>query len=256
MEFKDKVIIVTGASSGIGKQTALHFAKLGGSLVVTGRNKDSLDKVSAECESASKVKPVVVIGDISKPETAKMLVDSAVSRFGKIDVLVNNAGIMELGSIESTSLEQFDHTFNVNVRAIYYLTMLAVPYLAVTKGTIVNVSSVCGIRAFPGVLAYCMSKSAIDQFTACIALELAPKQIRVNAVNPGVIVTELQKRAGLDEATYAKFLERSKETHALGRPGTTEEVADAIVYLASKKSSYITGVTLPVDGGRHAMCPR
>lgn len=169
---------------------------------------------------------------------------------------MNCAGIIELGSIENTSLDQYDRLFNVNVRSIYYLTMLAVPHLIQTKGSIVNVSSVNGIRSFPNVLAYNMSKSALDQFTRCTALELAPKQVRVNSVNPGVTVTELQKRGGLDEEAYTKFLERSKETHALGRPGQPEEVARAIAFLASDDSSYITGASLPVDGGRHAMCPR
>merc|ERR1719187_2158869 len=103
---------------------------------------------------------------------------------------------------------------NTNVRAIYQLTMLAVPHLAKTQGCIVNVSSVNGVRSFPGVLTYNISKSALDQFTRCVALELAPKKVRVNSVNPGVIITELQKTGGLDEEKYAKFLEHSKSTHA------------------------------------------
>ena len=99
-------------------------------------------------------------------------------------------------------------------------------------------------------------KAALDQFTRCVALELATKQIRVNSVNPGVIITELQKRGGLDEERYAKFLEHSRTTHALGRPGEVDEVAKAITFLASDDASFSTGVSLPVDGGRHAMCPR
>lgn len=134
--------------------------------------------------------------------------------------------------------------------------MLAIPHLIKTKGTIVNVSSVNGLRSFPGLLAYNMSKSAVDQFTKCLALELASKQVRVNSVNPGVIITELQKRGGVDEEAYKKFLGRSKETHALGRPGNPQEVAEAIAFLASEQSSFVTGVNLCVDGGRHAMCPR
>merc|ERR1711872_233740 len=136
-----------------------------------------------------------------------------------------------MGSIENTSLEQYDRLMNTNVRAVYHLTMLAVPHLEVTKGNIVNVSSVNGIRSFPGVLAYNISKAALDQFTRCVALELATKQIRVNSVNPGVIITELQKRGGLDEEAYSKFLARSRETHALGRPGEPEEVAESIAFL-------------------------
>ncbi|CAG2218984.1 unnamed protein product [Mytilus edulis] len=133
---------------------------------------------------------------------------------------------------------------------------LCVPYLEKTKGSIVIVSSVNGIRSFPGVIAYCMSKSAVDQFTKCAALELAPKQIRVNSVNPGVIKTEIHKRGGMDEEAYQKFLERTKITHALGRPGEVQEVAGMIAFLASDDSSFITGTQVPIDGGRHCICPR
>lgn len=119
-----------------------------------------------------------------------------------------------------------------------------------------NVSSVNGIRSFPNVLAYCMSKAAIDQFTRCAALDLAPKQVRVNSVNPGVIVTEIHKRAGMSSEEYEQFLKKCKQTHALGRPGEVEEVAKTIAFLASDDASFITGASVPVDGGRHAMCPR
>ena len=104
---------------------------------------------------------------------------------GSLDILVNNAGILEMGTIENTSLEQYDRIMNTNVRAVYQLTMLAVPHLVKTRGCVVNVSSVNGLRSFPGVLAYNISKSALDQMTRCVALELAPKQVRVNSVNPG-----------------------------------------------------------------------
>lgn len=186
----------------------------------------------------------------------KNIVQSTIKHYGKLDVLVNNAGVLESGSIENTSLEQYDRVFNINVRSIYHLTMLAVPYITQTKGNIVNVSSVVGIRSFPGVLTYCMSKSAIDQFTRCTALELAPKKVRVNAVNPGVVVTNLHKNSGMSDEQLKAFFERSKETHALGRPGNATEVAKAIAYLASDDASFITGVTLAIDGGRHIMSPR
>lgn len=120
----------------------------------------------------------------------------------------------------------------------------------------VNVSSVNGIRSFPNVLAYCVSKAAVDQLTACTAIELAAKGVRVNAVNPGVIMTPLQMRGGLSDEQYQKFLEHSKTTHALGRVGEVDEVAEAIAFLASDNSAFITGISMPVDGGRHALCPR
>lgn len=254
MSFADKVVLITGASSGIGAATAVHFSTLGAKLVLTGRNVENLNKVAADCQSPSD--HFVVPADVTDEEDVKKVVEQAIKHFGKLDVLVNNAGIIENGGIEETSLDQYDRLFNTNVRSVYHLTHLAVPHLVKTKGNIVNVSSVVGIRASPGLLSYCMSKAAIDQFTRCVALDLAPKQVRVNSVNPGVVVTELHKRGGMSEEQYAAFLERCKSTHALGRPGQAAEVAKTIAFLASDDASFITGAVLSVDGGRHVMCPR
>ncbi|CAL7943544.1 unnamed protein product [Xylocopa violacea] len=253
MSFTGKVVLITGASSGIGAATAIEFSQLGALLSLTGRNVQKLNEVAAQCKSS---KPLIITGELTNEADAQNIVQSTIKHYGKLDILVNNAGILESGSIENTSLEQYDRIFNINVRSVYNLTMLAVPYIVKNKGNIVNVSSVCGLRSFPGVLAYCMSKSSIDQFTRCVALELAPKQVRVNAVNPGVIVTNLHKSSGLSDEQLKTFFERSKETHALGRSGDASEVAKAITYLASDDASFITGETLSVDGGRHIMCPR
>ncbi|XP_026881352.1 3-oxoacyl-[acyl-carrier-protein] reductase FabG [Electrophorus electricus] len=253
---KDKVTLITGASSGIGAGAAVLFARLGARLALNGRDVNNLAKVARECEDCGACKPLLVPGDLTDETTVKKTVEQTVAHFGRLDVLVNSAGILAMGSIETTDLAQYDKVMNVNVRSVYHLTYLCVPHLIKTKGSIVNVSSVNGQRSFPGVLAYCMSKSAIDQFTRCVALELASKQVRVNSVCPGVIITEVHKRAGLDEEQYKQFLEKCKVTHALGRPGEVEEVAHAIAFLASDAATYITGVNLPVDGGRHAMCPR
>ncbi|KAI5613267.1 hypothetical protein C0J50_11627 [Silurus asotus] len=253
---KDKVALITGASSGIGAGTALLFARLGAQLALNGRDMDNLSKVAKECEECGGKTPLLVPGDLTDEDTVRKTVTETIAHFGHLDVLINSAGILAMGSIETTDLAQYDKVMNVNVRSVYHLTQLCVPHLIQTKGCIVNVSSVNGQRSFPGVLAYCMSKSAIDQFTRCVALELAPKQVRVNSVGPGVIITEVHKRAGLDEEQYKQFLEKCKVTHALGRPGEVEEVAQAIAFLASDAATFITGVNLPVDGGRHAMCPR
>ncbi|XP_036382559.1 3-oxoacyl-[acyl-carrier-protein] reductase FabG [Megalops cyprinoides] len=253
---KGKVTLITGASSGIGAAASVMFAKLGAKLALNGRNVENLKKIAEQCTDLGAAEPLLVPGDLSDEDTVKRTVEQTLSHFGRLDVLINSAGILAMGTIESTDLAQYDKIMNVNVRSVYYLTHLCVPHLINTKGSIVNVSSVNGQRSFPGVLAYCMSKSAIDQFTRCTALELASKQVRVNSVCPGVIITEVHRRAGLDEEQYAKFLEKCKETHALGRPGDVEEVAHAIAFLASDAASFITGVNLPVDGGRHAMCPR
>ncbi|XP_018562414.1 uncharacterized protein LOC108904377 [Anoplophora glabripennis] len=254
MQFTGKVVLITGASSGIGAATAKIFATLGANLALTGRNVERLKEVAAEC--SEKNTPLLLTGELTNEKDTKDILDKTIEHFGKLDVLVNNAGTLETGSIEATNLEQYDRVMNTNVRSIYQLTTLAVPHLIKTKGNVVNVSSVNGIRAFPGVLAYCVSKAAVDQFTRCAALDLAPKQVRVNSVNPGVVITNLHKRGGMNEEQYAAFLKRSQETHALGRPGQPEEIARTIAYLASDNASFITGASVPVDGGRHAMCPR
>lgn len=252
-----KVALITGASSGIGAATAELFAKHGAILALTGRNLQNLQATADKCKAISpQSSPFLIQADVSIEDKCQKMIDDTISQFGKLDILVNNAGVLEMGSIENTSMDQYDRVMNTNVRAVYNLTMIAVPHLILTKGNVVNVSSVNGIRSFPGVLAYNVSKAAVDQLTRCVALELAGKGVRVNCVNPGVIVTELQKRGGLDEEKYEKFLEHSKTTHALGRPGDVEEVAKAIAFLASDDASFSTGVSLPVDGGRHAMCPR
>ncbi|XP_076282263.1 3-oxoacyl-[acyl-carrier-protein] reductase FabG isoform X2 [Lasioglossum baleicum] len=253
MAFSGKVVLITGASSGIGAATAMHLSQLGASLLLTGRNLENLNAVAEKCKPN---KPLIITGELTNEDDAKNIIEATIKHYGRLDVLVNNAGVLESGSIENTSMEQYDRIFNINVRAIYNLTMLAVPHIVKTKGNIVNISSVCGLRAFPGVLSYCMTKAAIDQFTKCIALELAEKQVRVNAVNPGVIKTNLHKTSGMKEEQLEAFFENSKKTHALGRPGDVTEVAKTIAFLASDDASYITGATLPVDGGRHAMCPR
>ncbi len=130
------------------------------------------------------------------------------------------------------------------------------PHLERTKGIIVNISSFAGIRSFPLVLAYCVSKAPVEPLTRCSALELAPKNIRVNAVNPGVVVTNLHKRGGMDKTSYEAFLKNSEKTHPLGRVGEPEEVAELIYFLASEKAAWITGATYEIDGGRAQTCAR
>ncbi|KHJ45409.1 3-oxoacyl-[acyl-carrier-protein] reductase domain protein [Trichuris suis] len=144
----------------------------------------------------------------------------------------------------------------VNVRSIIHLTQLCIPYLIRSKGVIVNVSSTASSCAYPGVAYYCISKAALDQFTKCLALDLAREGVRVNSVNPGVIVTELHRRGGMTESQYKEFIERAKELHPLGRVGEVDEVAAAISFLASSSSSFITGELLKVDAGRALVSPR
>lgn len=261
MPFTDKVVIITGSSSGIGAACAVHFIRLGAKVIITGRNEDNLLEIKAKCinEVLQHRKPDIlsIAADVNVEKDRKKIIDETVKKFGKIDVLVNNAGVGENGDINTTTLDQFDNVMNTNVRSVFHLTQLAVPHLIKTQGNIVNISSVAGPRQFPNLLAYCMSKAAIDQFTKCVALELAPKNVRVNAVNPAFIVTNFHKRLGMDDETYEKFKDRAKETHALGRAGTVEETSKAIAFLANnQESSFITGTCMLVDGGKAIMCPR
>jgi NAD(P)-dependent dehydrogenase (short-subunit alcohol dehydrogenase family) len=196
------------------------------------------------------------LGDVTEISQVDRLVSDTVDCFGRIDALVNAAGIIKNGNIENTTLDEWDKMMNVNLRSAFYLMQKCVPHLAATKGNVVNVSSVTGTRAFPNVLAYCVSKAATDQLTRCAALELASKGIRVNAVNPGVVITNLHRRGGMSEEDYAKFVENAKNTHPIGRAGRPEEVADLIYFLASEKAAWITGATYEIDGGRAQSCAR
>ena len=194
--------------------------------------------------------------DVTIDDEVRNAFASAISATSRLDVLVNAAGHISSGTIENTALSAWDSMMNVNLRSVFSLMQLATPYLIQTKGNIVNISSVTGLRSFPGVLAYCVSKAAVDQLTRCAALELASKGVRVNAVNPGVVVTEIHKRGGMNEENYEKFLEHSKTTHPLGRVGNADEIAELVFYLASEKASWITGATYQIDGGRALTCAR
>ena len=253
--FADKVVLVTGATSGIGRACALRFAAGGARIAAVGRNEDELSKLEKEVGSTNN-KTLLIRADLSRTDEAERVVDQTVKAAGGIDVLVNAAGHIATGSIEDTTLEAWDTMLNINLRAVFYLMQKAVPSLIQRRGNIVNISSVTGTRAFPGVLAYCVSKAGVDQLTRCAALELASKGVRVNAVNPGVVVTDIHKRGGMSEEQYEAFLERSKQTHPLGRVGQTNEIAELVFFLASDRASWITGSTYSIDGGRAQTCAR
>ena len=250
-----KVAIVTGASSGIGRAAARLFAESGYTTVAVGRNEKELSALSQTIKS-KKGLVKIHLADVTEHSQLDRIASEAIANFGRIDVLVNSAGTIKNGSIENTTLDDWDKMMNVNLRSIFVLMQKCLPYLIKTKGNIVNVSSVAGTRSFPNVLSYCVSKAALDQLTRCSALELASKGVRVNAVNPGVVVTNIHKRGGMEDEAYNAFLEHSKTTHPIGRVGTAAEVADLIYYLASEKSSWITGATYQIDGGRAQTCAR
>jgi NAD(P)-dependent dehydrogenase (short-subunit alcohol dehydrogenase family) len=252
MMFRDKAIIVTGATSGIGRATAASFGREAASVVLVGRDEAALTEVSGVVRAAGgrAVSCAADDGPDAPQHIAAALARSAASTAGQCRRAIAT------GALDATTDEVWDAMMAVNLRAPFRLMRAAAPHLAERQGSIVNVSSVNGLRSFPGVLAYCVSKAGVDQLTRCAALELAPIGVRVNAVNPGVTVTNLHRRSGMDETQYAAFLERAKTTHPLGRPGHPNDVAETILFLASDRASWMTGETIPIDGGRHLTCAR
>lgn len=248
-------VIVTGASSGIGRATALRFGRGGASVLLVGRNEAALADVATAVEREGG-RSATLAEDVTAADAPARIVAAALDHFGRLSTVVNAAGIIASGSVETTTDEQWDAMMDINVRSPFRMLRAAAAALADAKGSVVNVSSVTGLRAFPGVLAYCVSKAGVDQLTRCAALELAPKGVRVNAVNPGVVISNLHRRGGMEDETYAAFLEHSKSTHPLGRPGEAPEIADLIFFLASPAASWITGETISIDGGRHLTCAR
>lgn len=257
-ELSHRLALVSGASSGIGRATALLLAQRGATVVATARNDAALETLQDEASGA----PGTIhrfAGDVTDAGVRERLTEfcaAAAKDTDGLHALVNAAGIIGSGSAETTTLDAFDRMMDINVRAVFDLTQRCLPQLERTRGAIVNVSSVTGTRAFPGVLAYCVSKAAVDQMTRCMALDLAPKGIRVNAVNPGVVRTNLHRNGGMDEASYQAFLERSATTHPLGRVGEPEDVAEIIAFLVSDRAGWITGECVAVDGGRAQTCAR
>jgi len=255
MSFEGKVVIITGATSGIGAACAEYFAKEGALLALVGRNKENFKKVVAKIkENGVKSEPLQILADVSLD--AERIIKETIAKFNRLDVLINNAGIAIRNTIETIKIEDYDTIMATNVRGVIQLTNFAAPYLIASKGNVVNVSSVAGLRPLAGSLAYCISKAALDHFTRCVAMDLADKGVRVNSVNPGLIVTDFQIRAGMNTSEYPAFLERIGKSHPVGRVGQSEEVVNAIAFLANENAGFVTGVILPIDGGLSAKGPQ
>ncbi|KAG4068817.1 hypothetical protein HA402_004965 [Bradysia odoriphaga] len=245
MSFTGQVVIVTGGSSGIGADAARHLADLGASVAIIGRNEQRLNAVAEQIIQAGSPKPLQIVADITKD--AEGIINETIKHFGRLDVLVNNAGIVNSDSVIGFDVDNFDRILNTNLRSAMILTSLAVPHLEKTNGNVVNISSVAGIKALGMYTSYCISKAGLDQFTKCAAITLGPKGIRVNSVNAGLVRTPIFNTIGVTDADVEKFFEDRSKDYLVGRVGEVSDTSSAIAYLAS--APFITGILLPVDGG-------
>ena len=246
--FAARAVLVTGASSGIGRACAHALAAEGARLGLAGRRRDRLEETAAAVRKAGG-ESVVLEGDVRDEAVCTRWAEECERAFGGLDGLVNAAGVLGNGAVDGTASAEWDRVMDSNVRSLYLMTRAAAPLLKRRKGSVVNLSSVAATRPYAGLAAYCVSKAAVDMITRCAALDFAPDGVRVNAVNPGVVVTELHTVTGA-VADYPAFLERGKSTHPIGRVGRVDEVAALILYLLSDEAGWITGACMPIDGGR------
>lgn len=251
MAFNDKIIIVTGASTGIGAATAIKFAEEKAKVVIVARTEAKLKEVSEKCKEHG-AEPLMIVADVTKDSDIKNIISTTIYKCGRIDVLVNNAGVAGPVAIwDDKAIDVFDRVMNTNLRSVVYLTNLAAPHLIETKGNIINVSSVAALDvSLKQHFSYCTSKAGLDHFTRSAALDFASKGVRVNTVNPGPVETNFVSSLGLNKEQQAQFWIKIAETTALRRVSAPEEVADLILFLASEKAKAITGSSVVVDNGR------
>lgn len=241
-----KVALVTGASSGMGEEITKAMAAAGAGVIAIGRNEERLERVVAEAGSAGGGAVVAVVRDLTEEGAPQAVVGEAVDRLGRLDVLANVAGIMELGPLGETPIESLDRQFRTNVRVPFELTQAALPHLRESKGAIIFISSMAALAAFPESAAYTSTKGAIEALARQLAVELAPDGIRVNAIAPGEIDTPMNTDF---YAEHPEFVEQMEEFTPAGRLGKASDIAPAAVFLASDMARFVYGVSLPVDGG-------
>ncbi|HJZ92554.1 MAG TPA: glucose 1-dehydrogenase [Gemmataceae bacterium] len=248
-KLKGKVAVVTGASKGIGADIAKHLAAEGASVVVNyATSKQGADRVVAEI-TGNGGKAVAVGADLAKEGDIRRLFAEAKKAFGRIDVLVNNAGIYEFMPLENVTPDHFHKHFNLNVLGLILASQEAVRHFGPGGGSIINISSAVSTAALPNASVYTGTKAAVDAVTRSLAKELGPKKVRVNAVNPGMVETEGTVSQGIIEGDFRKQYEALT---SLGRIGQPREVSPAVAYLASDEASWITGETLIISGGFRA----
>jgi NAD(P)-dependent dehydrogenase (short-subunit alcohol dehydrogenase family) len=241
-----KIAIVTGSGSGIGRACALAFAREGARVVLVGRRQDRLETVAREMMDSA----LVLAADVSKPGDIDRAVEKTIAHFGGLHVLVNNAGVLHVGTAEQITEKQWDETFNVNVRGLWLLSRAALPHLRKSGGgSIINIASVLGINGARNRASYAPSKGAVVLLTKCMAIDHGLENIRVNCICPAFVETELTA-AVLSQAPDPAAVRRERTAvHPIGRLGQPEDISGLAVYLASDESSWVTGAVFPVDGG-------
>ncbi len=241
---KEMSVVITGGGSGIGEATARYLAAQGAKVTICGRREDRIKTVAKEIGSNC----AWVTADVTSSADRQKLIDAAIAHGGRIDALISNAGNMERKPVEEWTEERLLQVFNDNVISGMMLTQVALPHLVATEGAIIFIGSVYTVRAYPGAAPYAATKGALEALVKVLATELGPRKIRVNAVRPGAVLTEINQRAGLyDDEAAAKRLESIANHHAVGRIGTSLEIAEGIEYLI--RAEWVTGTVLSVDGG-------
>ena len=245
MRLSGKTALITGAGSGIGRACALAFAREGARVALVGRRKDRLEKVAKEMGEAE-----VFSADISNKEKVDLLVREASARLGSLNILLNNAGVLVPGTAESISEEDWDRTFEVNVRGLWLLSRAVLPHMRKAGGgSIINMSSVLGLVGARNRAAYSASKGAVTMLTKCMALDHAADKIRVNWICPAFVETELTSDFITNAPDPAAALRDRINLHPIGRLGQPQDIAGMALYLASDESSWVTGAAFTVDGG-------
>ncbi|PCJ98967.1 MAG: oxidoreductase [Flavobacteriaceae bacterium] len=244
MKLKDKVCIVTGATSGMGKAISEAFAKEGAKLILSGRNVERGEALVSQLKNS-----IFISGDISEEATNEKLVKAAITNFGKLDIISLNAGVLGLGNVVDLSISTWHHTLNTNLSSIFYLSKYALPYLLkANEGNILINSSIAAFKSFPNHPAYCASKAAALALMKQMAVEYAPK-IRVNAMCPGPVNTPLLWDSAKAFENIDAAVENAKNATLLQRLGTPEDIAKLALFLVSEDSNWITGSAITIDGG-------
>jgi NAD(P)-dependent dehydrogenase (short-subunit alcohol dehydrogenase family) len=249
MRLKGKVAIITGGSSGIGKSTALLFAKEGATVVIATRESKAGNNVVDEIKR-KKGKAIFVKTDVSKEIEVKNLIEETILKFKKIDIMFNNAGIELAKPVIETREDELDNVLGVNLKGVFFGCKHVIPYMIKNKGgSIINTASIAGIVGFPNLAAYCASKAGVVLLAKEIALDYAKQGIRANAICPGAIDTQMTKRFLKKSPDPKKDRKDLENLHPIGRLGKPEEIANCALFLASDDSSFVTGTTIIADGG-------